>query len=526
MVENAPPNIITEDNLTATQDKEYNVDYSSDDDGQGIITWHLDTNATWLDINASTGLLSGKPGSDDIGVYRVNVSVDDGNGGWDWSDFILNVGNVNDPPLILTDDVVTAYEDQEYRVEYNASDLDVLDNTFEWAVETDGDWLNISKDDGVLKGIPRNKDVGFQLVNISVRDPHGGEDSHEFLLEIVNAPPIILTTNVVEALEDQTYSVDYSSDDDGDDPVPQTTWNIESDASWLTMDPTTGNLTGTPTNDEVGIYWVNVSVQDGNGGNNWTNFSMGVINTNDPPEITTIPITEATSGERYSYNVDAIDIDVGDILRYSLDIAPVGMVIHPGTGLIDWTPTNDYVSDKKAVVIINVSDNSSSTQQNFSITVHPFLAVHVKNPKEGQKVNGILKVTGTAQGPENVKIELKVDGENWKEAQGHKNWTYRIDTNDLGNGEHTLVVRATWGNYSSEETTVSFIVENKSLSTTLASSWCLWLILILIISMVLFIILRKVKVNVGDKDNSFHHDKDNEGEGDPERNEGLWNSEE
>ena len=88
IVNNTPPKIITVDNTKVLEDNKYGVDYNSTDDGQGTITWHLRTNATsWLFINSSTGYLSGKPANEDVGKYYVNVSVDDGNGGWDYSNF-------------------------------------------------------------------------------------------------------------------------------------------------------------------------------------------------------------------------------------------------------------------------------------------------------------------------------------------------------------------------------------------------------------------------------------------------------
>lgn len=54
------------------------------------------------------------------------------------------------------------------------------------------------------------------------------------------------------------------------------TWSLTTDASFLTIDPLTGNLTGTPQLGDEGTYWVNVSVSDGNGGVDWSNFTLTV----------------------------------------------------------------------------------------------------------------------------------------------------------------------------------------------------------------------------------------------------------
>ena len=100
IVNNTLPRITTHNILSTQQDKLYHVDYNSTDDKQGNITWHLATNATWLSINTTTGILNGTPTNDDVGVHSVNVSVSDGNGGWDGTDYYLSVNNVNDPPVL------------------------------------------------------------------------------------------------------------------------------------------------------------------------------------------------------------------------------------------------------------------------------------------------------------------------------------------------------------------------------------------------------------------------------------------
>ena len=102
----------------------YSNDYNSDDDGQGIITWNLATNGSWLNIDKFSGILNGTPKNDDVGLWWVNVSVNDGNGGTGFSNFTLNVININDLPFIDTIDINTINEDEYYEVKYKAIDLD------------------------------------------------------------------------------------------------------------------------------------------------------------------------------------------------------------------------------------------------------------------------------------------------------------------------------------------------------------------------------------------------------------------
>jgi len=95
--------------------------------------------------------------------------------------------------------------------------------------------------------------------------------------------------------------------------------------------------------------------------------------TNQAPILTSDPITTATVGVEYTYDVNATDPD-GDTLTYSLATKPSGMTINSATGLIWWTPTvkGDYP------IIVKVSDGALSITQPFTIKVGALPAVNQK----------------------------------------------------------------------------------------------------------------------------------------------------
>lgn len=113
-----------------------------------------------------------------------------------------------------------------------------------------------------------------------------------------------------------------------------------------------------------GTYTVECEVSDGKEEDSKpVNISVGDVN--HAPVITSAAVTSATKGQPYSYDVNAIDSDVGDTLTYSLTTKPTGMSINDSTGLITWTPTSngDYN------VTVKVSDGELSDTQSFTITV-------------------------------------------------------------------------------------------------------------------------------------------------------------
>jgi hypothetical protein len=369
VVSNAPPIIITADDITADEDTLYSVDYDSDEDGQGNITWSLNSNATWLSIVPDMGVLSGTPTNNDVGTFWVNVSVFDGNGSTNWTNFTLTVFNVNDYPIITTSDNITATEDVYYYVDYIAFDIDPTSDSLTWALDTNASWLTIESGTGALSGTPSNEDLGAFWVNISVSDGNGGSDWTNFTLTVfnVNDAPIIITSNDTTATEDVYYCVDYNATDI--DPTSDSfIWSLDTNASWLLIVSGTGVLSGTPTNDDVGTYWVNVSVFDGNGGSDWTNFTLTVFNVNDDPIIITNDDTTAIEDSLYSVDYDAADIDpISDTFIWALDTNASWLIIQSSTGILAGTPSNNDVG--LYWVNVSVSDgNGGSDWTNFTLT--------------------------------------------------------------------------------------------------------------------------------------------------------------
>jgi len=87
---------------------------------------------------------------------------------------------------------------------------------------------------------------------------------------------------------------------------------------------------------------------------------------NEAPIITSTPVTTATIGVLYTYDVNATDPD-GDTLTYSLSVKPTGMTINSANGLIKWIPVAAQIGNNS--VTVKVSDGTLSITQGFIIKV-------------------------------------------------------------------------------------------------------------------------------------------------------------
>jgi outer membrane protein assembly factor BamB len=371
---NDPPTITTKDVQVATEDEHYRVEYLATDidPTNDIFTWNLESDSDFLVMGPSNGTLLGTPGNSDVGSYWVNITLSDGNGGRDHTNFTLTVENMNDPPTIDTIDVTTSTEDQLYSVDYNALDIDPTNDRLTWTVKTDASFLSMDQETGILSGTPGNDDVGPHSVTVSVADGQGGTDGTQFVLEVsnVNDPPEIITTDITECSEDLLYENSYLALDP-DPTVDDLTWDLISDAGFLSMDPLTGSLTGIPGNDDVGIYTVTINVSDGNEGFDETTFTLHVLNTNDAPEILESSVVDITytEGDDVELDLSASDIDpTNDELTWYLDSNAAFLNIDPDTGRLYGNPGKDHAGTYW--VNVTVSDNKGGIQwANFTLTV-------------------------------------------------------------------------------------------------------------------------------------------------------------
>ncbi len=214
-VVNTPPDITTENILFAKEGMEYYVDYNSSDDTQGEISWSVIPDNSWFSIEENSGILSGTPLYDDAGTVNITVMVNDGNGGTGSITFMLTVINFNQPPRITSTDITTGKQGQKYQMNYVALDPDG-DEKFHWELFTDASFLTINNNTGTLSGTPGIWDVGAWSVNVTVKDPGGLMNSHEFVLTIENVNDKPIWSDIpddLEILHGSTFIFDVNATD-------------------------------------------------------------------------------------------------------------------------------------------------------------------------------------------------------------------------------------------------------------------------------------------------------------------------
>ena len=97
------------------------------------------------------------------------------------------------------------------------------------------------------------------------------------------------------------------------------TWVLATEADFLYLDQNTGELNGTPTQNDVGDWVVNISVIDDHGGKTSREFILTVIDLNEPPIIITKNKLVAYTNQKYLVEYKATDADTPqDLLIWEL----------------------------------------------------------------------------------------------------------------------------------------------------------------------------------------------------------------
>ena len=349
---NDAPTIDSTAVTSATEDAVYTYTLVGSDVDGDTITMVAPTLPGWLTFTASTGVLTGTPLNANVGTSGndVSLTVTDGQVTVTQS-FTITVANTNDAPTISSTAVTAVDEDSTYTYTVTGADVDVGD-TLTLSGTTVPAWLTFTATSGVLTGVPTNSEVGSHSVTITVTDATGLSAAQSFTIVVANTndAPTITSTAVTAVDEDSSYlyTVTASDVDVGDSTALSAT--IGSSSGWLTFEPSTGKLTGTPANGDVGTHTITVTATDDSGDTGSQTFTITVANTNDAPTISSTAVTSVDEDSTYTYTVTGSDVDSGDTVTLSGTTVPAWLTFTATTGVLTGTPTNDEVGSHSVTI--------------------------------------------------------------------------------------------------------------------------------------------------------------------------------
>jgi hypothetical protein len=289
---------------------------------------------------------------------------------------VVTIEDSNHPPSFPVSPLVAAdaQEDLPYNgsVAGTATDPDAGD-TLDYSVTSGPAWLALAED-GTLSGTPGNGDVGLNSFTVRATDPDGAFAEIQLGIVVlnVNDPPAFTADPIsgTDATEDSPYSGSLASSASDPDTGDTREFTKINGPAWLAV-ALDGTLSGTPENSDVGANTFTVRVTDLAGEFDEAQFSITVLNTNDPPAFTADPVagTDATEDSPYSGSLasSASDPDTGDTREFTKINGPAWLAVALD-GTLSGTPENsDVGANTFTVRVTDLAGEFDEAQ--FNITV-------------------------------------------------------------------------------------------------------------------------------------------------------------
>jgi hypothetical protein len=195
------------------------------------------------------------------------------------------IGNYS--PIIISEPVTTAMEDELYEYIFEADDFNEEDILILSAIEKPS-WLEFNHTLGLreatLSGTPINENVGDTTVILRVSDGELQRDQ-EFTLTVENSNDPVKIISIPDTVVDEGAAYTYLVEVEDVDEADTISVLAPTLPGWLSWDEETLTLSGTPANEDVGDHNVLITASDGTETDS-QDFTITVNKVNEVPQIT------------------------------------------------------------------------------------------------------------------------------------------------------------------------------------------------------------------------------------------------
>ena len=305
--------------------------------GTAPYTWSATGLPAGLAIAASTGVISGTPTTS--GAFSVTVDASDSGGQTAQAIYPLQINSLL---TVTTPSLPGGIIQQAYSATLTATGGGA---PYSWSATGLPSGLTIAPTTGIISGTPTV--TGTFPVTVTVTDSDS-QTAHANYSLAISSLLTITTSSLPAGTILQSYSATVAATG-GTTPY---TWSASGLPSGLSIAPSTGTISGTPT--ISGTFPVTVMVSDSGGQTAQANYSLVLVSL---LTITTGSLPSGAIHQAYSTTVSA----TGGVTPYTWSATglPAGLSIAPGAGVISGTPTTSGAFS----VTVTVSDSSQQSAQ-------------------------------------------------------------------------------------------------------------------------------------------------------------------
>ena len=402
---NRDPSIAPVKDQVLWQDRDFLLQLNASDPDGDTLSWSIDNPFFNIStVSNRSAEISVRPANGDVGVHRANITVRDPMDRNATRRINFTVNNINDPPELSKIPSLAATQYKQLRYKASALDPDIMwgdilsfsDNT---------DIFEIDPKTGEFAFTPVEEQVGKYNVKVTVTDIAGALATTAFTITVanVNDPPALEILPPQFVLQGKLFQLKIAANDPDLKSDPTEKLRFSDDSPLFNINNDSGLISFTPTNDQIGVWYSNITVTDKGGLANTTLLTTSVMNANDPPAMDAIPPQTATESVLFQYQCTASDPDLKwgmDNLTFSDDTELFN--IDPKTGAIAFTPTGAQAGIKRVTITVK-DDKGASASASFDITTvhvnHAPFDVAIRYPPDGAKLKegDTMYLDGTAK---------------------------------------------------------------------------------------------------------------------------------
>jgi hypothetical protein len=429
---------------TTNEGGSVSIALSATDSSSGTLSFAAYSLPAGLQINASTGTITGTVAAGDAanGPYTVTLVANDGTNSasqsFNWT--------VNSPITLAQPADQTNNEGDSVSLSLSASDGS--GGTLSYAALGLPSGLKINPSTGVITGTVAVGDAANGPYSVTIVAGDGTYSTSQTFNWNINSP-ITITTPADQTNNDgDTVSLTISATDSSSTP----TYSAQGLPPGLSINRSTGAITGTVTvgDSSIGTFEPTIIVSDGTYSAS-TNFEWdvnGTLTINDPGDQANVV------GDTVSLPISVTDTSSGT-LTFAASGLPTGLSINTTTGVISGTVSSGATAIGSFVTTIQVSDGTNVATDTFNWTVTATGSVTLTTPSnqtdtEGSSVSLSLIATDSGIGTLEYFAEGLPPGVTINPSTGAITGTVAV--NDAAYGPYSVTVIATDGSNSAQET--------------------------------------------------------------------------